>query len=178
MSLQFRRGIEAARTSVTPAAGEPLYTTDDKKLYIGDGTTPGGIAVPAAANPQAVLVFGATSVTGSTTTRFLYPSVGGARAAAASVTALGLDLPIAGTLRRLRIRHNTPTGSGTITYTVMVNGVASALTIGVGAGTASGANTTDTVSVVAGDLITVRVTKALALTGTGVVEVVATFEVS
>lgn len=45
MPLQFRRGLEADREDITPAAGEPIYTTDDKKLYIGDGTTAGGVLV-------------------------------------------------------------------------------------------------------------------------------------
>ena len=30
---------------VTPDAGEPIYTTDTKNLYIGDGSTPGGVLV-------------------------------------------------------------------------------------------------------------------------------------
>jgi hypothetical protein len=45
MSLQFRRGASADRTSITPVAGEPIFTTDTKKLYIGDGTTAGGVEV-------------------------------------------------------------------------------------------------------------------------------------
>lgn len=45
MPLQFRKGPEASRNSVTPASGEPLWTTDEKKLYIGDGSTAGGVAV-------------------------------------------------------------------------------------------------------------------------------------
>jgi hypothetical protein len=45
MPLQFRRGTNANRTSITPAQGEPLFTTDTKALYIGDGTTAGGVAV-------------------------------------------------------------------------------------------------------------------------------------
>ena len=36
MVLQLRRGLQADRTSITPSVGEPLYTTDDHKLYIGD----------------------------------------------------------------------------------------------------------------------------------------------
>lgn len=47
MPLQFRRGLATDRTSITPVAGEPLYTTDTKKLYIGDGTTAGGVVVSA-----------------------------------------------------------------------------------------------------------------------------------
>lgn len=42
MALQIRRGTAAQRTSVTPAAGELLYTTDTKLVYVGDGTTAGG----------------------------------------------------------------------------------------------------------------------------------------
>jgi hypothetical protein len=45
MALKLRRGLEADRASITPAEGEPLYTTDGKKLYIGDGATAGGVSV-------------------------------------------------------------------------------------------------------------------------------------
>ena len=43
MGLQLRRGTESDRLLITPASGEPLYTTDTRKFYIGDGVTPGGI---------------------------------------------------------------------------------------------------------------------------------------
>lgn len=42
MALKIRRGTAAIRMSITPAAGEPLYDTDTKSLYLGDGTTVGG----------------------------------------------------------------------------------------------------------------------------------------
>jgi len=45
MALKLRRGVNADRTGITPAQGEPIYTTDTKKLYIGDGTTAGGVEV-------------------------------------------------------------------------------------------------------------------------------------
>ncbi len=45
MPLQFRRGTDSQRSTVTPAAGEPLWITDTSKLYIGDGTSTGGIEV-------------------------------------------------------------------------------------------------------------------------------------
>ena len=41
-TIQLKRGVEADRSSVTPASGEMLYTTDTKLVYIGDGTTAGG----------------------------------------------------------------------------------------------------------------------------------------
>ena len=45
MALQIRRGLEAGRAAVTPAPGELLFTTDQTKLYIGDGATAGGTLV-------------------------------------------------------------------------------------------------------------------------------------
>ena len=45
MALQIRRGLAADRTTITPAQGELLYTTDTKQLYAGDGTTPGGVLI-------------------------------------------------------------------------------------------------------------------------------------
>jgi hypothetical protein len=43
--LQFKRGLDSVRLQATFAAGEPIFTTDTKKLYIGDGTTVGGVEV-------------------------------------------------------------------------------------------------------------------------------------
>lgn len=45
MALQLRRGLNSERTGETFAAGELVYTTDTKQLYVGDGTTTGGILV-------------------------------------------------------------------------------------------------------------------------------------
>ena len=42
MALQVRRGTNAERLSITPLAGELIYVTDTKQLYIGDGVTVGG----------------------------------------------------------------------------------------------------------------------------------------
>jgi len=45
MALQFRKVLEVDRLTFTPVAGEPVYTFDEKKLYIGDGTTVGGVNI-------------------------------------------------------------------------------------------------------------------------------------
>ncbi len=47
MALQIRRGTSADVTSESfvPLLGEPLYLTDNQKLYIGDGSTQGGNAI-------------------------------------------------------------------------------------------------------------------------------------
>lgn len=45
MALQLRRGSSGTRTTITPAVGELIYTTDTKLVYVGDGTTAGGTLV-------------------------------------------------------------------------------------------------------------------------------------
>ena len=52
MILQFKKGPEEDRKKVTPNPGEPIWTTDTKKLYIGDGQTPGGIFIANGTGPQ------------------------------------------------------------------------------------------------------------------------------
>lgn len=44
MALRLRRGTDAERQTITPLEGELIYTTDTKKLYVGDGSTAGGLA--------------------------------------------------------------------------------------------------------------------------------------
>ena len=45
MSLQIRRGTAAQLANITPVQGELIYTTDTSQVYVGDGTTAGGIPV-------------------------------------------------------------------------------------------------------------------------------------
>lgn len=47
MALRLRRGTDVQRQAIIPLEGELLYTTDTKELYVGDGTTLGGILVSA-----------------------------------------------------------------------------------------------------------------------------------
>ena len=46
VKIKFRRGTEAERSEVIFDEGEPAYTTDTKRLIIGDGTTKGGNTLP------------------------------------------------------------------------------------------------------------------------------------
>ena len=48
MALRLRRGTDSERALITPADGELIYTTDTKRLYIGDGTQAGGNPVDTA----------------------------------------------------------------------------------------------------------------------------------
>ena len=64
MALQIRRGTDTQRQALsgpnTPIAGELLYSTDNKKLHIGDGTTTGGTSIG---------YFGSVAVSGQSTIR-------------------------------------------------------------------------------------------------------------
>jgi hypothetical protein len=48
MALQLRRTTESFISTTTLAAGEPIFSTDTHKLFIGDGVTPGGFQIGAA----------------------------------------------------------------------------------------------------------------------------------
>lgn len=45
MALQIRRGTDTQRQAIRFNAGELVYTTDYKDLFVGDGTTNGGVRV-------------------------------------------------------------------------------------------------------------------------------------
>lgn len=71
MDIQVKRGVEANRASVTPKVAEPIFTTDEKELYIGDGTTPGGIPV-GTVKPSGSIVADAIALFKDTTGKVLY----------------------------------------------------------------------------------------------------------
>ena len=45
IAVQIRRGTATQNSSFTGAVGELIYTTDDKKLHVHDGSTAGGTIV-------------------------------------------------------------------------------------------------------------------------------------
>ena len=61
--INFKRGTDTARTDGTlgtPSQGEPIYTTDTKALFVGDGSTSGGVPVT---RPGSLLHLGSTLTT-------------------------------------------------------------------------------------------------------------------
>ena len=73
MALKLRRGTDAQRLLLAgptaPAQGELIFTTDTKKLYVGDGSTPGGIPVDTSGS-------GASSLGGLTDVNLSSPTIG------------------------------------------------------------------------------------------------------
>jgi len=45
MALKLRKGTDAERSLVTFSEGELIYTTDTKQIFVGDGSTVGGVFV-------------------------------------------------------------------------------------------------------------------------------------
>ena len=45
MALQIRRGTDAERLAIIPLQGELIFTTDNKEVFVGDGTTVGGVGI-------------------------------------------------------------------------------------------------------------------------------------
>lgn len=43
--IRIRVGMNEARPTFVPDLGEPLFTADDRRFWVGDGKTPGGIPV-------------------------------------------------------------------------------------------------------------------------------------
>jgi hypothetical protein len=71
--VQIRRGTSAQVAAFTPAAGEVVADMTNKRLYLGDGTTVGGVQ-QASINDvnSAISAIGPTSPTVALMTRILH----------------------------------------------------------------------------------------------------------
>ncbi len=124
--------------------------------------------------PQsAVLSWGNFSIGTTISARYLTPGFGDT---IAPTSPTQFRIPRAGMVKNLYVHHNV-TGGGTIniTYTVRKNGVNQTVSTIVSADAADGSDTSNSFSVVAGDLLDVVITKASAIT-TSPVNVVASVE--
>lgn len=118
MALQLRRGLSTDLPQTIPAEGELLYTTDTKRLYIGDAAhTAGGnpVSPVVSVNTQtgAVVLTTDNIAEGSQSTRFYF-------SADRAKDAVG-DMLQNGTLSGLTISYNSTTNAISITNTNVVN---------------------------------------------------------
>lgn len=114
MALQIRRGTNAERLLITPLAGELIYTTDTKELWLGDGTTLGG--VPAVPAEQALDVVAPALVNGThTNIAFTYDDPAGTINAVVSTNVVDDASPQLG--GNLDLNENDITGTGNINIT-------------------------------------------------------------
>lgn len=141
---------------------------DDAIAWTLTYTPQEGPAPMSAASP---LFFGCDNVTATTTTRYL-PY--GYSVASAPTNVLQYRIAKGGTLRNMRVRHNTPLGNGEpIVYTLRVNGAPTALAVSIPSTDTDAENVVDSVVVAAGDLVDVEVTKANGV-GTSPMEITCT----
>jgi len=67
MALQIRRGTTAERLAITFLPGEIIFDATLNQVFVGNGTTPGGIPVTAYTDENAVDAIGAALVAGNST---------------------------------------------------------------------------------------------------------------
>lgn len=156
-----RGGGNLHAAAVAGVSGGFMSSADKTKL---DGLSSG---------TRAVLMWGNSLVSVTTTTRYLNPAFADATA---GTTAISFRMPFACTLRNFYIRQNSGAGNGNnIVYTLLKNGVATALVVTI-ASTANDANDlVNTVVVAAGDRLDIEITKALSI-GTSPGDILATME--
>lgn len=71
--IQVKRGTNAARITTlgTPAAGEPIFTTDTKALFVGDGSTTGACPATKPASVMQVTTSLTTNINASATNNII-----------------------------------------------------------------------------------------------------------
>jgi len=108
MSLRIRRGTDAQRQGITFDLGEPIWTTDTQKLYVGDGITAGGNNILAQS--------AGTGMTWNATTQKFDVTGGGGGGGGGGITAIVQDTnPTLG--GNLALSGHNITGSGNISIT-------------------------------------------------------------
>ena len=129
------------------------------------GVVPPSISLGIGAGQRRIfdVVFGAASLTPTTTDRWLFPGYANSNA---RTIPLNRPSPFDGVLKLLRVIHNDPGGNGgAITYTVMINGAPTALSVTMASTDSAGVNLTDQVAVSKGDLVCLKAAKAASIGG-------------
>lgn len=128
-----------------------------------------------AVSNHSFLVFGNTSVSATTTTRHMDPfNV----STSAPTAIMNIVIPFDATIKNMHVYHNNPAGNGNnIVYTLLKNAIATSLTVTIPSTTQTVSNTTNFVSVNAGDRLALQVTKALGI-GSSPNDIYVTMEVS
>lgn len=131
----------------TPVLAGFLSAADKAKI---DGLSPG-------AGP-AVLSFGSGSVAASAETRYLYPW---GSSGTAPLAPISMQTSRPGVVRNLYVHVGSPSaGVNTHTYELLKNGAPTGLLVSFVQSSTGGSNTAISVPVVAGDLLSLRVTKS------------------
>lgn len=139
-----------------PVAADVMVIEDSAAAWIKKRIQVGSLP-----QASAVLIFGNNNFAATITTRFLSP---GNKSGTADTAIRSMVAPRAGTLRNLRIIHNVPAGNGNlVVYTVQINAIDTAITASIASTASTASDLVNTATVAAGDLISVKITKALAI---------------
>jgi hypothetical protein len=154
----------AARTGasgfVAADIGRIARQTDDNSFYVLTAVTPtwASITGGGGGSSKAPVTWGSSSVSSTTTTRYLHPWY---EDSLAPTTAIQWRVPFNGTISLMRVHHGGTAGNGNaIVYTLRKNNAAQSLTVSLASTAADGSDLANSVTVAAGDLVDVEVTKA------------------
>lgn len=140
-ALQLDTGAEYYLSAVSPVTWTPVSM--------------------AAGSARSVIIWGDDGISTTTTARYLTP---GYDDSIAETSVAEFRIPVAGTLKNLRVRHNTAgVGAATITYTVQKNGSDQSLAVAMSNTAQDGSDLSNTVAVAAGDLVSIKVTKSASI---------------
>lgn len=110
---------------------------------------------------KSILMWGNKDIITTTATRYLTP---GYDSHSATSSAIQFAAPISGTAKNMYVRHNTGDGNGNaIVYTLRKNNVVTSLSVSIASTANNGSDLVHTVSLAAGDLIDIEVTKSSAI---------------
>lgn len=159
--VEVTRGVTVLDEGV-PVAGNPHDALD----FVGDGvhvTDAGGgratVSIPGSPPGAAILTWGYGTLTAGASSRTCFLQ-GGCTNNDTLIppSTVNVPVPFAGVVRNFYVRHDGGDGDGSVVhYTLFRNGLATTLTIGLATGSTGEAhNTTDSVTVSAGDLLSIQ----------------------
>lgn len=163
LATDAQHGIRGGGTQhalVIPAGAAGFMSGADKTKL--DGLTSG-------AN-SAFFMWGNQTISPTTTVRWLDPSY---NTTPAGIVAIVFATPIGGTVKNMRVTQVGGGNGNIVTYTLFVNGIATALVVNMASTAVLGTDLVNSVIVVAGDLLELRVTKAINIAA-GPTQVIAT----
>lgn len=156
-----------ANTGANVGAGAGLFFRNKLGVVLNFRTLLAGLGISVAtvgdevtisSDVATMLAWGNSGISATTTTRFLAPFYDDSLA---KTSVVQFRVTRDGTLRKLRVRQNSPAGNGNdIVYTVRVEGVATALSVTMASTATDGADLVNEIAVVDGDRIDIEVTKA------------------